>query len=119
MRGILLIAHGSREKKANDEVAQLAESLKPLFPDDQIAYAFLQVADPPAAEELTRLIRKGVREVVILPHFLNAGKHLQKDIPALVKQAEIQYPDIPFRVMPHLGAHDDLKELYASFLNTK
>ena len=47
---------------------------------------------------------RGVKSVVIAPYFLSRGRHIQEDIPALVKEAQLLHPSVHCVVAEPIGA---------------
>jgi sirohydrochlorin ferrochelatase len=41
--------------------------------------------------------------VVIIPYFLHLGRHVQKDLPRIIEEAQQRHPGIWMRLGPHLG----------------
>ena len=81
---LLLVAHGSRRAASNTEVAQLAEQLQFNLQGDfaMVEAAFLELAGPSIPEGIQLCAESGVKNIVVLPYFLNTGRHVAEDIPA-------------------------------------
>jgi len=112
MKALLLVAHGSRRAASNDEVRDLTRRLRK--GDDsfqRVACAFLELAEPSIPDGLRAAIAAGAGEVVVLPYFLSAGRHVVTDIPAEVAVVQAEYPDVPIRVAPYLGAADGVAQI--------
>ena len=118
MRSLLLVAHGSRRKQSNDEVRDLTERLSRKARDDFdfVLCAFLELAEPSIGAGIDECINRGASQVVILPYFLSAGRHVVKDIPAEVGAKQKQYPQVVFKVAPYLGAAKGVPDLLLSIL---
>ncbi len=88
-KGLLLVAHGSRRTASNLEVAQLAEQLQASLQADfmLVKPAFLELAEPSIPEGVAGCVAAGARSVVVLPYFLNSGRHVAEDIPAEIEKA--------------------------------
>ena len=111
-KALVLVAHGSRREASNDEVRNLARNLRAV--DDSfrhVACAFLELAEPSIPNGLRDAIAAGAGEVVVLPYFLSAGRHVVADIPAEVAVVQAEHPDIPIRVAPYLGAADGIVQI--------
>lgn len=107
MKSLLIVAHGSRRQSSNDEVRELSRRLAgDRHPFDFVECAFLELADPSIPQGLELCIARGAREVVVMPYFLAAGRHVIEDIPAEVAPIEQKYRDVIIRITPHLGASD-------------
>jgi sirohydrochlorin ferrochelatase len=105
MKSLLIIAHGSRRQASNDEVRQLSEKIAGETSEfDLVDCAFLELADPSIPQGLENCIERGAREVVVMPYFLAAGRHVAEDIPEEVAPVREKYQDIKISITPHLGA---------------
>ncbi len=106
MKALLLVAHGSQRKESNDEVVVLAGKLRKnrshLY--EIVNAAFLEAADVLIPEGLQQCVTQGASAIVVLPYFLNSGKHVVEDIPAIVTFCKGRYPDIAISIAPHIGA---------------
>lgn len=105
---VLLVAHGSRGQKANDEVRQLTAKLsQKLDPGHvQLECAFLELADPSIPSSIDRAVSHGASRITVLPYFLVAGRHVVVDIPKIVDQKSMKYPDVDIQLSDYLGAND-------------
>jgi len=105
MRSLLLVAHGSRRAASNEEISLLAEVLskraKTRF--DHVGYAFLETAEPSITNAVEAAVRAGAREILVLPYFLSAGRHVVEDIPAEVERERRKHPEVCIRLTPYLG----------------
>jgi sirohydrochlorin ferrochelatase len=112
MKTMLVVAHGSRRAESNDEVRALARQLQEQRGEfDSVDCAFLELADPSIPDGLRRAVAAGAREVVVVPYFLSAGRHVVKDIPEEVAVVRAEHPDIVITVAPYLGAAPELAGL--------
>ncbi len=113
MKTMVVVAHGSRRAESNDEVRELARLLDShadsLF--DRVSCAFLELAEPSIPDGIRALITSGAREVVVMPYFLSAGRHVVMDIPGEVETVRVEYPDVTIRLAPYLGSAPELAEL--------
>ena len=105
MQALILIAHGSRNEIANDEVKALAYQVGNLTVPQIVTYAFLGVIPPTLEEAIIQVIQSGATQIDLLPLFLNTGKHVSKDIPSLLNEARQHYPDVMLRLLQHIGSH--------------
>ena len=112
MMMLLLVAHGSRREESNAEVKDLAKlllSTESGFAD--IDCAFLEIAQPSIPDGLRQLIAKGALEIVVMPYFLSAGRHVSSDIPAEIEQVRVEHPEINIRMAPYLGASAEIAQI--------
>jgi sirohydrochlorin ferrochelatase len=119
MKGLLLIAHGSRRQQSNDEVIKLADKLKANSAAQyEIIHAgFLELADPSIPEGIKKCVDDGATSIVVLPYFLNSGRHVIEDIPNFVKESQRDYPDIDIKIAAHLGASNMIMDLLIDSAN--
>ena len=113
MKALLLVAHGSRRRQSNEEIARLSGRLSLLNAGTYatISHAFLELADPGIDTAVSALAELGVTQIDVAPYFLSAGRHVSRDVPRLISQSNKAYPAIRFRILPHVGATDGMPEL--------
>lgn len=105
-RHCLLVAHGSRLDKSNDEIRALAGLLGDRSDEfSQFEYAILEMAQPSINEGLRRCIAQGANEIVVLPYSLSAGRHVTTDIPEQIEGIKKQFPQVTIRLNYHIGAN--------------
>jgi len=54
---------------------------------------------------------------VVTLNFLNAGRHVNEDIPAIVKASIKKYPQIKFAISKPLGGHAQIPNLFIDLIN--
>lgn len=112
MKALLIVAHGSRRAESNDEVRSLTARIRKKAGErfGMVECAFLELAEPSIPDGIECAIRNGAEEVVVLPYFLSAGRHVVKDIPEQVQAKQAEHPNVPIRLVPHLGAAEGIAE---------
>ncbi|GAX62555.1 sirohydrochlorin cobaltochelatase [Candidatus Scalindua japonica] len=120
MKALLLVAHGSRRQQSNDEVVLLADKLrkKCFMHYDIVNAAFLELAEVLIPDGIKKCIDEGASSIVVLPYFLNSGRHVIEDIPNIVNDTIKNHPDVDIRIAPHLGASDLMMELLIASANS-
>lgn len=120
MKALLLIAHGSRRKQSNDEVVMLADRLKQNCSEQYniIHAGFLELAEPLIPDGIKKCVDDGATSIVVLPYFLNSGRHVIEDIPQIVNDTKPLYPQIDIKIAPHLGASELMMDLLISTANS-
>ncbi len=118
MRAFLLIAHGSRRTESNEEVFALIESLRPKLESsyDLLQAAFLELCDPGIGAAIDSLIEKGAQEIVILPYFLNQGRHVSEDVPHEILAKQSQHPDLTIKTLPYFGKASQITDIVVKLL---
>lgn len=117
MKGILILAHGSREKSTEQTLQAVVEQLKEINQKDIIETAYLQFAEIDLASGLDALQAKGVKEIVVIPYFLFAGVHIKEDIPQEIKDYQEKNKDVRIIMGETLGADRRLAEILADRIN--
>ena len=117
MKSVLFISHGSHSPDTETEVRAYVRQLKSLSDVGIMEYAFLEIAHPTIPEGIDICINKGATEVVVLLNFLNAGKHVDEDIPRIVNEARAKHPEINFHITKPIGQHDQIIHLFLDLIN--
>ena len=116
MKSLLIIAHGSRRLSSNDEVRALTELIKTRVTDtyDSIHCAFLELAEPSIPQGIQLCVNDGANEVVVMPYFLSAGRHVSEDIPTEVSDAQKNHPLLNIRITDYLGSIPSIPDIIAT-----
>ena len=120
MKALLLVAHGSRRAQSNDEVDKIAKKLK-AHCDDQyqiIHSAFLELAETLIPDGIKKCVDDGATSLIVLPYFLNSGRHVVKDVPEIVNKEKTKYPTIDIKIAEHLGASALMLDLLVTTANS-
>lgn len=113
MKSLLLVAHGSRRVQSNEEIAEITQSLRDRLKDKfgAVEHAFLELAEPSIPGAIDQLVVNGATEVMILPYFLSAGRHVHEDVPGIVQSKQQQYSDVKIQISPYLGESEKIIDL--------
>jgi sirohydrochlorin ferrochelatase len=111
---LLLIAHGSRQREANNDLHHVAAELRQRGGFDIVEASFLELAEPTMAQGGARCVELGAERVVLLPYFLSAGVHVRRDLVGLRKELATRFPHVDFRLAEPLGRHPLLLEVVAA-----
>jgi sirohydrochlorin cobaltochelatase len=82
--GVLVCGHGSRNRLAVAEFAELANGLQALLPEVPVEYGYLEFARPILRDGLEALRARGVSHVLAVPAMLFAAGHAKNDIPSVL-----------------------------------
>lgn len=109
---VVLAAHGSRLRDANDAHLALSERCAerlglPVMP------GFLELAEPTIAAAIEAAISGGAERVLVLPYFLHPGNHTAQDIPAIIERARERHLDATIDLLALFGADGRLSDLIA------
>jgi len=82
--GVMICGHGSRNRLAVAEFADLARQLEERLHPVPVAHGYLEFARPILREGLEKLQGQGVQHVLALPAMLFAAGHAKNDIPSVL-----------------------------------
>jgi sirohydrochlorin ferrochelatase len=100
-----LIAHGSRQAEANTDLFFVADELRLRGRFDVVEASFLELAEPSIESGGALCVSQGAELVILLPYFLSAGVHVQRDLTEARDQLAARYPSVEFRLAEPLGRH--------------
>lgn len=86
MKGILILAHGSREKSTEGTLVEIITLLKQEMKDSLIETAYLQFNEISLEVGLDKLVTQGADDITVIPYFLFDGIHIREDIPREIEQ---------------------------------
>jgi sirohydrochlorin cobaltochelatase len=82
--GVLVCGHGSRNRLAVAEFADLVAGLRRRLPGLPVAHGYLEFARPILREGLESLRSRGVERILAVPAMLFAAGHAKNDIPSVL-----------------------------------
>ncbi|HLN30861.1 MAG TPA: CbiX/SirB N-terminal domain-containing protein [Gemmataceae bacterium] len=108
---LLLIAHGSRQEMANADLHHLVDQLNERAAYCCVVASFLELAEPSILKGGARCVERGAERVILLPYFLSAGVHVQRDLTKACQDLRDLYPKVHFCPAEPLGRHPLLVEV--------
>tara|TARA_B100001996_G_C18542851_1_gene547627 strand:+ start:163 stop:531 length:369 start_codon:yes stop_codon:yes gene_type:complete len=113
MNILLLVAHGSRREESNLEVVSLSKQMAKFNsnPFDKVMPAFLEFASPSIPEAIEKCNEMGAKSITVLPYFLSAGVHINRDIPSEVENASQDFPNLNITIANYFGSREEIAEL--------
>ena len=110
MKSLLLVAHGSRRAESKQEIESVAAALRDRSQDSYslVQCAFLELAQPSIPQAIDDLVSTGATDIVVLPYFLSAGRHVHEDIPQIIEQKRSQYQQVKIVMTPYLGESSEI-----------
>jgi sirohydrochlorin cobaltochelatase len=107
-RAIVLFAHGSKDALWRRPIEAVADEIKQISPDTQVACAYLELTEPDLSTTVARLVQTGVTVIRIVPMFLGVGRHAREDLPLLLRDLITQYPAVTFELRNAIGEEPEL-----------
>jgi sirohydrochlorin cobaltochelatase len=100
--GIVLFAHGSRDREWARPFEQLAAGVSKQV-DGPVRLAYLELMRPSLDEAIAAIVREGVERIRVVPVFLGAGGHVKDDLPKLVADARAKHAGIAIELEAPIG----------------
>ena len=101
-RSVVLVGHGSKLEHSGEALKQVCESLRKKEPDTFFQVAFLEITSPSIPEAVDLCFKQGADEVIIVPYFVQSGKHVNQHIPQIVSEIQARHPAKSIRLARHL-----------------
>ena len=111
MKGVLVIAHGSRARESETTLEAILSMVKTKLPNNIIECAFMEFSDRTIDKGVSALAAKGVTEIKIVPYFLFMGMHMKKDVPDMVAECAANFPNIKIKMGEPLGVDQRLADI--------
>lgn len=112
---LLVMVHGSPHASANADMFRVVERLKQRskaaerFPIVRVG--FMECNEPSIPDAVALCVEAGATRIVAVPYFLHTGAHVCDDLPTLLEEAVLKYPQIEFRMGDYIGLSPRLTEL--------
>ncbi|ADQ65948.1 hypothetical protein C499_19247 [Halogeometricum borinquense DSM 11551] len=113
---ILLVGHGSRREKSNEQVRTLAGKLETEL-SVPVDAAYIELAEP-SIEDAIETLAPTCRTLTVIPLSLFAASHVKNDVPMAVQTARTKYDDVTFHFGSHLGIHPSIVDLLDDRIRT-
>ena len=107
---ILVLGHGSRRSRSNEEFEAFVDAFRRRRQRLDVGHAYIELAEPLLDEGLARLAVRADR-VVLLPLFLFAAGHVKDDVPRALGAARAAFPKVRFEAARALGVHRAMLEI--------
>ncbi|SFC10049.1 Sirohydrochlorin ferrochelatase [Halobiforma haloterrestris] len=106
---VLLVGHGSRREKSNEQVRELAAGLESRL-GVPVDAAFLELAKPSIEDAIADLATV-VSELTVVHCSLFAASHVKNDVPVSIEQARAEHDGLTINNGRHLGIHPAMLEV--------
>jgi sirohydrochlorin cobaltochelatase len=109
--GLLLVGHGTRDRRGLAEFQVTARRVQQLLPAMPVQPAYLELAQPDVLGGIDRLVERRVTRIVVVPLLLFAAGHAKRDIPEGMMAARRRYTGVDLGVSDIVGSHRWIREL--------
>ncbi|MDP9991454.1 sirohydrochlorin chelatase [Variovorax boronicumulans] len=113
MRGIVLLAHGSRDERWREPIEAVAARVLQDDPAAHVVCAYMELATPDLHSAASGLIADGATAIRVVPLFLGMGKHAREDLPLQLDALRKAWPQVVFSLARIVGEEPELVELLA------
>ncbi|MEM3382927.1 MAG: sirohydrochlorin nickelochelatase [Nitrososphaerales archaeon] len=83
--GLILVGHGSKLPYSKENLEKLASILKKKSRFKVVEVSFIVRDSPKIPEAIEKVIKQGIRKIVLIPTFLAHGVHTERDIPEMLE----------------------------------
>lgn len=98
---LLLIGHGSSDKRAREAFLYTVNNLKKIYRD--VKFCFLELEPPNIEGGIKECLTTNPDTIVVVPYFLHKGIHIQKDILVDLTNAQEKYSFNSLFISRHIG----------------
>lgn len=112
MNGVLIIAHGSREKQTEETFQKVVSMVKDKV-NIPLEIAYMEFSPKNIEAGLNSLVSQGVTEIKAVPYFLFSGIHIRDDIPGEINAFLQKNKDVKVTMGETLGADTRIADVLA------
>lgn len=103
MKGIILLAHGSRDPQWTGPFETIRAAVERRLPECATTLAYLEHSTPDFTSAVDALVARRVNFIQVVPLFLGPGGHVRRDVPQLVESAMARHAGMQFEIKPFIG----------------
>lgn len=102
-RALILFAHGARAASWAAPFERLRDLTRAREPQVRVELAFLELMSPGLPELVAALTADGINDVTVVPVFLGQGGHVLRDLPVMLDDLRVAYPQVSIKVVEAAG----------------
>jgi len=102
-QAVILIGHGSKRPGASDAMEKLVHSLSQKDRQTTFQLAFLEIQAPDIPAAIDKVLTAGSEEIILIPYFLQGGRHVYEHIPQLTREARKKHPSVKIILAEHIS----------------
>jgi Uncharacterized conserved protein len=111
MKGVLILAHGSRVEETKNTINQVTDMVRKNITDMPVEIAYMEFCEENIEHGIKTLADMGVTEIKAVPYFLFEGIHIRKDIPTEIEEILRKYPNVTVKMGRTLGVDQRLADI--------
>ncbi|WP_343731088.1 CbiX/SirB N-terminal domain-containing protein [Duganella sp.] len=102
-RALILFAHGARAASWAAPFERLRDMTQAREPQVKVELAFLELMSPRLPELVAALTAGGINDITVVPVFLGQGGHVLRDLPVMLDDLRVAYPQVSLKVVEAAG----------------
>jgi sirohydrochlorin cobaltochelatase len=102
-RALILFAHGARAASWAAPFERLRDLTQARQPEVRVVLAYLELMSPRLPDVAAALIAEGIVDITVVPVFLGQGGHVLRDLPLMVDELRVAYPQAAIKVVEAAG----------------
>jgi sirohydrochlorin cobaltochelatase len=102
---LILLAHGSPDPRWRAPFETLAEAVGREQGGSRVKLAYMEFSAPTLADAARQARQEGFTVLRILPLFMAAGAHVDRNIPALADALKKDFPELTVEILSAAGEH--------------
>ncbi|MFB5598848.1 MAG: sirohydrochlorin chelatase [Nitrososphaeraceae archaeon] len=106
---VLVIGHGSSDKRARDAFIYTVKKIKNHFRN--VEPCFLELDSPNIEQGLFSIIQSRPKIILVMPYFLHRGIHIKIDVTNEIKKALIKHGFSNIFISDHIGVDEKMVDL--------
>jgi len=112
---LVLFAHGARDPQWAEPFQRLQQIVQAQVPDVSVSLAFLELMTPRLPELVEQLAQQGCADVSVVPVFFGQGGHVLRDLPPMIEQLRMEYPQLSLKVAKAVGENEEVLNAIARY----
>ncbi|MYM36531.1 cobalamin biosynthesis protein CbiX [Duganella sp. FT94W] len=105
-RALILFAHGARSASWAAPFERLRDLTQARQPEVRVELAFLELMTPRLPEVVSALVADSIVDITVVPVFLGQGGHVLRDLPLMVDELRVAYPQAAIKVVEAAGENE-------------
>ncbi|WP_163717590.1 sirohydrochlorin chelatase [Mangrovibacterium lignilyticum] len=110
-QAVIILGHGSKSTQAVEDFNYIVALLKEKMDGQNVFGAHMELAAPSLEEVVAEIAQSDVNRVVVIPYFLLNGNHIKEDIPEILTQLKVKYPQLDFHFGKPIGREPLMAEI--------
>lgn len=102
-RALVLFAHGARSASWAAPFERLRDLTRAREPQVRVELAFLELMSPRLPDLVAALATDGINDITVVPVFLGQGGHVLRDLPVILDDLRVAYPQVSIKVVEAAG----------------